>query len=606
MTPLSTIWGEQLEPTGVLPEYPRPSFVRTNHINLNGVWRYAITNTAEEPFMPDGTILVPFSPESRLSGVERTLKPDEYLWYFKTLPVVMPPSPGARLLLHFGAVDQTAEVYVNGRYQCTHVGGYLPFTADITDALLGSTGNRLVVRVQDFSQTSHHARGKQTLERGGMFYSAQSGIWQTVWMEWVPKNYIRALKITPHDDLASVTVRLETNLPAGVEVAVYGDDDKPFTKAYCSTGQAPEEEYPLDLCRSGSDVKPCNKIGKGCFVASLRLLISDARCWTPEDPYLYRMSVRVGDDTVVSYFAIRCFSVERDEHGIPRFCLNHKPYFLNGVLDQGYWPDGLMTAPGDKALIYDITQMKRLGFNMMRKHVKVECARWYYHCDRMGMLVWQDIVSGGMSYARPLLSYIPALFPRLKGSVHDGARNYKLFSRADEEGRKQWINEMKGTIEYLHNSPSICCFVLFNEGWGQFDARKMTEIARELDPSRVIDQASGWFDQGGGDFRSVHNYSKKLTAEKDRHGRAYVLSEYGGYALHVPGHAMTDRVYGKQRFNTIAELNEAWRGLVIEGVDPLIEKGLAGAVYTQVSDIEDELNGIMTYDRKVIKLEPIS
>ena len=606
LTPLSTIWGEQLEPTGVLPEYPRPSFVRTSHINLNGVWRYAITNTPDVPFMPDGTILVPFSPESKLSGVERTLKPDEYLWYFKTLPVVMPPTPGARLLLHFGAIDQTAEVYVNDRYQCTHVGGYLPFTVDITDALLGSTGNRLVVRVQDFSQTSYHARGKQTLERGGMFYTAQSGIWQTVWMEWVPKNYIRALDITPHDDLASVTVRLETNLPAGVEVAVYGDDDKPFTKAYCSTGQAPEEEYPLDLCRSGSDVKPCNKIGKGCFVASLRLLITGARLWTPEDPYLYRMSVRVGDDTVVSYFAIRCFSVERDEHDIPRFCLNHKPYFLNGVLDQGYWPDGLMTAPSDKALIYDITQMKRLGFNMMRKHVKVECARWYYHCDRMGMLVWQDIVSGGVTYARPLLSYLPALFPRLPGSLFDGARNYKLFSRADEEGRRQWINEMKGTIEYLRNSPSICCWVLFNEGWGQFDAGKMTEIARALDGSRLIDQASGWFDQGGGDFRSAHNYSKKLTAEKDRHGRAYVLSEYGGYALHVAGHAMTDRVYGRQRFQTIAELNEAWRRLMIENVDPLIEKGLAGAVYTQVSDIEDELNGIMTYDRKVIKLEPIS
>lgn len=567
--PLSTVWGETLDPERVLPEYPRPSFVRPSHISLNGVWRYAITKTPEQPVMPQGTILVPFSPESRLSGVEHILQPDEYLWYYKTLPQLREPSEGARLLLHFGAVDQIAEVYLNGKYQCTHVGGYLPFTVDITESL-SVLENRLVVRVQDTTDTSYHTRGKQALVRSGFSYTPQSGIWQSVWLEWVPACYIRALSVTPHDDLCSVSLRLETSVPAGVEVVVYDDNDKPFTKAYCATGKAPEEEYPINLCKSGSDTKPCNRIGSGCYVAGVRLLIENARLWTPEDPYLYRMSLHVGNDTVVAYFAMRCVSVQPDEQGVPRFCLNHKPLFLNGVLDRGYWPESLMSAPSDKALIYDITQMKNRGFNMIRKSAKVESARWYYHCDRLGMLVFQDIVNGGSAYSRLLTAYLPVWFPRLFGSLPDGSVSYRLLARGDAEGREQWENEMRGTIEYLCNAPSVCCYTLFDEGRGQFDAEKMTRIAKETDATRLIEQAGGWFDRGGGDFRSVHSYTKKGSAIQQANGRALLLSLFGAQGGNTAQASSTE---------------------------------LAGTVRAQVADVEYDLGGILSADRKEVKPE---
>ena len=584
----STVWGEHLDPENVLPEYPRPSFVRPSHISLNGIWRYAVTKTPDMPSLPQGNILVPFSPESRLSGVDITLQPDEYLWYFKTLPQMKAPSKGARLLLHFGAVDQIAEVYVNGEYQCTHVGGYLPFTVDITDALIEEdavrknepehpldhpTKNRLVVRVQDTTDTSWHARGRQSLAYEEESCPAQSGIWQSVWLEWVPACYIRALSVTPHDDLFSVSLRLETSVPAGVEVVVYDDNDKPFTKAYCSTSKAPEEEYPINLCKSGSDTKPCNKIGGGCYVAGVRLLIENARLWTPEDPYLYRMSLRVGQDTVVTYFALRSFSVKPDEQGIPRFYLNNSRVFLNGVLDRGYWPESLMSAPSDKALIYDITQMKRLGFNMIRKSGKVECARFYYHCDRLGMLVFQDIVSGGGAGTGILTTVLPALFPGLFGALRDGTGRYQFLGRADREGREQWENELCGTIGHLYNSPGVCCYVLFDEGKGQFDAERLTQVARSFDASRLIVQASGWFDRGGGDFRSIHSHGRKVSAEPDRNGRALLLTTFDGYARHA---------------GTVRALKE---------------QGLAGAVCAQVSDTGHDRNGLMRSDRKALKPE---
>ena len=605
---LMTPWGDQISAEDVLQEYPRPQFMRNSYINLNGLWDYAITTTADPPVRSDGVILVPFSPESMLSGVEHLLQPEEYLWYFKKLPATRPPFPKARLLLHFGAVDQVAEIHVNDRYLCTHVGGYLPFTVDITDAVKRNADgtlaeNRLIVRVQDLSQTSFHSRGKQTLLRGGMYYTPQSGIWQTVWMEWVPEVYLRGVTITPEEDLHALTIRVETNAPVSVEAALYDNSDTFFTKGISTAVPLPDAASPIDLCRSGSDLMPCNKVGSGAYVATMRLLLDQVRPWSPEDPYLYQMELRVGEDVVRAYYAMRHFCVKPDEQGIPRFHLNHKPYFLNGVLDQGYWPDGLMTAPADKALIFDITQMKAHGFNMMRKHIKVESARWYYHCDRLGMIVWQDMVSGGSDYSKPLTSYLPTLFPRVFGRMNDGPRKYKMFSREDAEGRTQWIHEMRGTIGHLKNVPSIATWVLFNEGWGQFDAEKMTEIARGTDATRPIDQASGWFDEGGGDYRSVHNYFRKLRVEKDKAKRAFVISEYGGYACHIDGHSSVDRIYGYHKFATVAELNEAYQKLLREDIAPLIEKGLAGVVYTQVSDVEEEVNGIYTYDRKVCKLE---
>ena len=604
--PLSTIWGEHPSLPDALPEYPRPRLVRDSFLSLNGVWHYAITDSDAQPDTPDGRILVPFSPECRLSGVERQLKPDEYLWYFRELPAFPRPAEAARLLLHFGAVDQICEVYVNDTYLCTHVGGYLPFTADITEAIRDpSAPGRLTLRVRDLSQTSYHSRGKQTLERGGMYYTAQSGIWQSVWMEWVPDRFVTQLSVTPHDDLTSITVSLETSAPGSVEVFLLDAEGRPFTRGLCTTSTQPTGENPLLLSRSGSDLAPCNHKSEGFYPAHVRLYIPEAHPWTPEDPYLYRMRVCADDDTIETYFAMRTFGVAPDAQDVMRFTLNGKPFFLHGVLDQGYWPESLMTPPSDKALVYDITRVKYLGFNMIRKHIKIECARWYYHCDRLGMIVWQDMVSGGTSYAKPLTSYLPTLFPGVFTHIHDGPLKYRMLSRADKEGRKQWEQEMRGTIAYLKGTPSIAAWVLFNEGWGQFEANAMTKIARSLDPSRPIDQASGWFDQGGGDFLSVHNYFRKISVLSDKHNRAFIVSEYGGYACHIDGHSSVDRIYGYHKFATTEELEDAYRKLLTQTIFPLIEKGLCGAVYTQVSDIEEEVNGLMTYDRKITKVRPV-
>ena len=332
--------------------------------------------------------------------------------------------------------------------------------------------------------------------------------------------------------------------------------------------------------------------------------IDNAHLWTPEDPYLYPLHIEAGDDKIESYFAMRSFTIEKDDNDNMRFFLNHKPYFLMGVLDQGYWPDGLYTAPSDEALIFDITEMKRLHFNMMRKHVKIEAARWYYHCDRLGMIVWQDMVSGGSSYAKPMVSYLPTLFPKVFGRMSDGPAYYKTFSRHSAEGRREWLNEMQNTIRYLYSVPSIATWVLFNEGWGQFNAAGATVMAKELDKTRPIDQASGWFDEGSGDFRSVHNYFRPLSVEKDPKNRAFVISEYGGFTCHIDGHSSVDRVFGYKKYDTLEALGVAYYNVINANIIPLISKGLSGAVYTQVSDVEEEVNGLMTYDRKMTKVNP--
>lgn len=295
---------------------------------------------------------------------------------------------------------------------------------------------------------------------------------------------------------------------------------------------------------------------------------------------------------------MRSFTMEKDGKGIMRFCLNHKPLFLHGVLDQGYWPDGLYTAPSDEAFIYDICTMKKLGFNMMRKHLKIEAARWYYHCDRLGMLVWQDMVSGGSQYSMPMVCYIPTLFPGISGRLNDN--NYKLFGREAVEGREEWTRECMETIDCLYNVPSLAVWVPFNEGWGQFDANAVTRMIKEKDPTRPVDQTSGWFDQVGGDFKSVHNYFRKLKVLKDP--RAFVLSEYGGYACHVNGHSSVERIYGYKKFKNTEELTKAYHSLINRELRPLIPAGLCGAVYTQVSDVEEEVNGLLTYDRRVLKI----
>jgi beta-galactosidase/beta-glucuronidase len=618
---LFTPWGESLDKDNVLKEYPRPQFIRDSYINLNGYWEYAIvpqpsdfnneslnnTFSSEMPSAMDGQILVPFSPEAMLSGVEKRLEPDQFLWYKRALPKLTRQNTTSRFLLHFGAVDQFADVYINDRLVGSHSGGYLPFTLDITDYLTYTEGKRVLgdnilsVRVSDTSDSSYHSRGKQTLRRGGMYYTCQSGIWQTVWMEEVPSTYIRQLRITPDADLKSISIDVSTNRPVSVTVRFPGHEKMKSPSSHHSS----DSEILSEMSFS-SDTYPSQEDHSAIEPSyyHFEFTIDDPHLWSPEDPYLYPLRISTDEDLVQSYFAIRYYSVEPDANGIMRFCLNHNPYFLMGVLDQGYWPDGLYTAPSDEALIFDIKEMKRLHYNMMRKHIKIESARWYYHCDRLGMIVWQDMVSGGSSYAKPVVSYLPTLFPKVFGRMSDGPSHYKTFSRGSSEGRSEWLSEMQNTIHYLYNVPSIATWCLFNEGWGQFNAAGATIMAKELDPTRPIDQASGWFDEGSGSYRSVHNYFRPLSVEVNSNNRAFVISEYGGLACHIKGHSSVDRIYGYKKYDTLEELGVAYYNLINASMKPLIAKGLSGAVYTQVSDVEEEVNGLMTYDRKVTKINP--
>lgn len=578
---LYTPWGEQLDPEHVWQEYPRPQMKRKHYHMLNGYWDYSFASTPDT-FTAEGKILVPFSPESLLSGVGRQLKPTEHLWYQRSISLDVPKHPSHRCILHFGAVDQTATVYVNGYTVTTHHGGYLPFSVDITNRIkncvtqeLSSEPVLLQVEVTDVSDTSYHSRGKQTLQRGGMFYTAQSGIWQSVWYEWVPENHIVSMKLTPDYDTRTCEIVLTTK--------------HPIEKLSLSMNDT--LSYPV-LHRTDTTDTTCIVIG----------LPEDIpfQPWTPETPYLYPLQITADEDQVESYFAMRCYSIEKDHDNIPRFCLNHKPLFLHGILDQGYWPDGLMTAPCDEAFVFDIELAKSFGFNMIRKHIKIEPLRWYYHCDRLGMIVWQDIVNGGASYHMSYVCYLPTLFPGCGKRLKDN--HYRLLARSNKNGRTEWLQECLDTMHHLHNVPSLAVWGPFNEAWGQFDAAAVYDMMHKEDPTRPIDHASGWFDQGCGQFRSVHNYFRKLTVEKESE-RAFAISEYGGYACHLPGHSSVDRCYGYQKYENCQTLSAAYHQLMNEKLLPLEKKGLSAAVYTQLSDIEEEVNGLVTYDRKVVKIK---
>lgn len=549
-----TRWGETLDKNNVLGEYPRPQMRRSSFINLNGLWDYAFTAAGEK--QPDkwyGKILVPFSPESELSGVGRTLSPDEYLWYRRDW--AKPDVGEGRVILHFGAVDQSCTVYINGLRAYRHNGGYLPFEFDAT-GFLSKDVNELSLSVRDVSDTSYHSRGKQKLKRGGIWYTPQSGIWQTVWAECIPKDCVRSLHITPDFDHACVNVRAD----------VVGE-----SKAYALfDGQ----QYPLPASIPVPGFEP----------------------WSPENPKLYDFSVICGADRVESYFAMRKFSVEADESGVKRLFLNGKPYFHNGLLDQGYWSDGMYTAPSDEALIFDIQTAKDMGFNMLRKHIKIEPMRWYYHCDRLGMLVWQDMINGGGTYNLLTISA-----PLITG-IHHKDHDYKKFARTDAIARASYYTELTELIAQLYSCPCICTWVLFNEGWGQFDAAAAAEYAHRLDPSRIIDHASGWHDQKVGKLQSLHVYFRPYHFKKDRLGRAVALTEFGGYTLAVPGHTWGKKRFGYKPLRDEAALADAFRRLYEQQIIPAKEKGLAASVYTQLSDVEDECNGFVTYDRKVVKL----
>lgn len=557
---LMTPWGEHLDENCILTEYPRPQMRRDSYLNLNGRWEYAITDSDESPPRWDGTILVPFSPESALSGVGRSLQPGQTLWYRRE--VIVPqgfiPADG-RLLLHFGAVDQETAVYWNGRLLGRHMGGYNAFTLDATDAL--GPRNSLVVRVHDDTDASFHSRGKQKTRRGGIWYTPQSGIWQTVWMEAVPRHYIESLRIVPLFDQSAVEVMVRCSQPLQCEATVDGRT-VPFT--------------------SGEPA---------------RIPMPDFRAWSPEDPYLYDLSVTLGEDRVESYFGMRKMEVRADRGGVKRLFLNGEPYFQSGLLDQGYWPDGLYTAPSDEALIYDIQTAKAMGFNLLRKHIKVEPMRWYYHCDRLGMLVWQDMPSGGGKYRFSTIT-----LPLVTG-IHRRDNHYRAFARASSQGRGEYMDELEEMVGQLFNAPSVVLWVPFNEGWGQFDSTLVMERLRALDPTRPVDPASGWHDQGAGELRSLHVYFKPFRFRRDRRGRALALSEFGGYNLRVDGHCFNQKDYGYRRLPDAAALWRDFSRLYEREVLPAVPKGLCASVYTQLSDVEDELNGLMTYDRRVVKLD---
>ena len=579
---LKTRWTGGVDEEHVLEEYPRPLLQRESYVNLNGFWDYAFTGQGEKPKEYVGRILVPFSPEAPLSGVGRQLKPQETLWYHRRLPEEIFPVSGRRWILHFGAVDQYAVVSVNGRVLKRHLGGYLPFSIDVTDSLKKGR-NELTVRVRDYSDAFYYSRGKQKLKRGGMFYTAQSGIWQTVWMEQVPDTYVEELTVTPLYDESAFRIRVRL-----------ADADRMTEN--CETGSGCERKIKVTL--SSQEMEPLQR--EGLADEDMRIPVPDMHSWSPEDPFLYDIQVLAGEDCVRSYAAMRKISVEKDAQGIPRMFLNNRPYFQRGVLDQGYWPDGLYTPPCDEAMIYDIRVMKELGFNMLRKHIKIEPQRWYYHCDRLGMLVWQDMVNGGRSYQSWYVTYLATVMEYFHLRMHDSMLT--LLGRKDVKGRRQFVAELRETIRVLYNHPSIVTWVLFNEGWGQFHGEAITQIAREADDSRLIDQASGWFDQGGGDVRSIHDYFFPLFIKAEK--RVTAMTEFGGYSLCVPGHHMYRKVYGYRIYRRKSDLSRGYREWIEREVVPNIARGLSATVYTQLSDVEEETNGILTYDRQIMKLNP--
>ena len=564
-----------------LAEYPRPAMRRDSCEILNGPWQYAITQTAEYPAAWQGSILVPYSPEAPASGVGRTLQPGQWLHYHRLF--APPAGEGGRVLLHFGAVDYACAVQVNGHLAGGHRGGYWPFTLDITDLLNGTGRNSLWVAVQDPTGHGTQARGKQTLKPGGMFYPAQSGIWQTVWLERVPDNYIQTLTVTPDYDARTVTVRVHTAKPGGA-VNLWA-----MVRA---GGVTIAEDWGSDEADQDGEV-------------TLSIPEEHFFPWSPDTPFLYDLTVgtnqgeEAGLDTVHSYFALRKWSCAPDAHGVLRFCLNDKPILLNGLLDQGYWPEGLYTPPSDAAVERELSEVKALGFNLLRKHAKIEPQRWYYHCDRLGLIVWQDIVNGGSAYNLWFVTYLTNVLQPLLRRFPDGKAAYSLLSRAKPAGREEYAHELADTVQALRCHPCIACWVPFNEGWGQFDAGKAVQALRTLDGTRLVDEASGWFDQGGGDVHSLHNYFYPLRIRPQK--RTVALSEYGGIAWPMPGHEPPRKTYGYSTAKDRQELTARYKKLQLKTVLPQLEKGLSALVYTQLTDVEDEVNGLFTYDRAAVK-----
>ena len=569
---MESLWTAKVDKELPLPEHPLPQFERSCWQNLNGQFDYCISSMGEK-WISDysGKITVPFAVESMLSGVEKPLKPSDRLWYQKKF-IVNDSLKGKNILLHFGAVDWQCKVYINKELVGTHTGGYCAFSFDITKYLTDGE-NTLTLCVYDPTESGWQQRGKQDNHPHGFWYTATSGIWQTVWLEGVNECHIEKIKVVPDIDRGVVNIKAFTthNDVNTLSLTVFDGENEIICK-----------DISLD-----EDVE-----------------IPNFKLWSPEEPNLYSFTLEIKKDgevfdSVKSYFGMRKFNIGKDKFGVLRLFLNNKPYFQRGLLDQGYWPDGGLTPPCDEAMIFDIKEMKRLGFNMLRKHIKMEPMRWYYHCDRLGMIVWQDMMSGGAYIG----DFYAGVLPNLGIKVKDD--KYKTFSREEKKARDDYKRELTEMIEQLYNVVSIYCWVPFNEGWGQFDALKICNYVKSLDETRVVDHASGWYDQGGGDIQSMHKYVFPVTMPKLDKKRAFVITEFGGYQNRVPGHTWSeDKTFGLYlKFKNKSTLTNAYKKLYEKQIIPLIDKGLCGTIYTQVSDVENEYNGIYTYDRKVLKIE---
>ncbi|MDR3619128.1 MAG: glycoside hydrolase family 2 TIM barrel-domain containing protein [Paludisphaera borealis] len=539
---LQTRWAAQVDPAKALDEYPRPQMVRPSWMKLNGLWQYAIqSNRDGRPAVYEGNILVPFPVESSLSGVKRSVSPDQRLWYRRTFSLPKPPAD-TRYLLHFGAVDWHATVYVNGDKVGEHKGGFDPFSFDVTDFLdPEKRPQEIIVSVWDPTDSASQPRGKQVLKPEGIWYTANTGIWQTVWLEPVPTRHVESLKIVP--DVDAGEVRITPRLSGA-------DSETTVTVTVLEIGKTVGET----TGRAGS---------------TLTIKVPDAKLWSPDRPFLYDLRVAIkGGDQVHSYFGMRKIALAKDAAGVNRLFLNNQPLFQAGPLDQGWWPDGLYTAPTDEALKYDLEITKQLGFNMVRKHVKVEPARWYRHCDTMGLLVWQDMPSA---------------------------------DNKDEASHAQFAAEWERIIDALHNHPSVVMWVPFNEGWGQHDTPRVVEWTKKHDPTRLVNNASGWTDKGVGDVNDMHNYPGPGMPPVEA-ARAAVLGEFGGLGLPLAGHLWVDKNnWGYKTFPNQAELTKAYIDLN-ERLRGLAALGLGASVYTQTTDVEIEVNGLMTYDRAVLKV----
>lgn len=566
-----------------LPEYPRPQLVRGNWQNLNGWWDCAIQAIgAPQPTSFEERILVPFAPESRLSGVEHVLQPDEKLWYRRTF--IVSHNEEEVVHLHFGAVDFACELWINGNRVGEHWGGYLPFSFDISHFLVEGE-NELVLACVDATEAELHQKGKQRLEPGGIWYTSISGIWQTVWLEVLPKAHIHSLKLTPNLDASNLLV--EVGFSEAVDLSLVEVE----AIASFEGQEVVRREW---SCTIPEGIMPCQML----------LPIPDPIKWHPDHPSLYDLTIRLKldgrvVDEVGSYFGMRKFGKTRDEKGFWRFTLNDEPIFQFGPLDQGYFPEGLYTAPSEEAMLYDIAYAKKIGCNMIRKHVKVEPARWYYACDRLGMLVWQDMPNGGRTTKDAIVA-----FTFTSGIHRSDIRRLHRFGREDAHNREEYNQELKNLIDSLYHFPSIAVWVPFNESWGQFHAILTSYWVKGYDPTRLVDHASGWFDQGGGDFQSRHVYVKPLSASQPDE-RILAVTEFGGYTMQVDGHVYTEKKrFGYGHYKDSDSLTKAYIRLLEEQVKPLIPLGLSVAIYTQTTDIETEINGYLTYDRKIEKIDP--